>query len=778
MATDDWSAMSDEEGWEEAGPAIGGSAASRGSPLPAGGAPRSAAIASKPSPPAASSPFAGAPPGATTKHHASGSIDWGDEEDDWRPGPPQSTPPQPAYARPSPGRAALGRSPAASGRITGFGPRRPWARTRAACKRLVVLVCLVGAAVAALNVSGLFGGANAVDHHMGAFDDERESVTVYPRTSRAPAGVDPPSLRVRRGERAPDGSTGGGGFRSDFADAGARVRDPTGPSTTIRAPSKAERDEEHEALIAAALEGNDDGRRGGGSAAEASLRARDDDTAVFSRGVDDDAAERNSPDATHSQHHVLDGDAFGAPALDDDGGLFAAEGEGEAEASSEAEAEISADVTRVDAVGGGVEFSAESAAAAEVLQEAEVADLSSAAAAESFESFGDSDSSSGDASRGEAHHALGVADDALATLAEERAKERTRSGDSGSGGDSGSVSRSSGSRPARSSGSLPRKFGAFPDPIGEVGAVRSSEVGEDVGGGEAAEEEEARDATRDAGAVSEEADGSSSDAAAGGDDESEAMSSALEAPGEETEAEESDAVEEASFSSAEEDSSDSSSSPRSAASSASASDGSDGFETSVSGSDDALLEPLVVEEAVEDVEEAGGAQEGDAPRGGDAEDDEASSSSGDAAADDEPSDSGGSGAESEADSVDDAAVADDAVAEASGSSAAESPEDEDAEASGSSAASSPEDEDASSSGSSAASSPPPPAKFANNRYPDDDGSDGPDLTVAANRARLEAKMSEPRARAIRIREARREGLVPEKTAASEEEGEAARRTRS
>ena len=121
MATDDWSAMSDEEGWEEAGPAIGGSAASRGSPLAAGGAPRSAAIASKPSPPAASSPFAGAPPGATTKHHASGSIDWGDEEDDWRPGPPQSTPPQPAYARPSPGRAALGRSPAASGRITGFG---------------------------------------------------------------------------------------------------------------------------------------------------------------------------------------------------------------------------------------------------------------------------------------------------------------------------------------------------------------------------------------------------------------------------------------------------------------------------------------------------------------------------------------------------------------------------------------------------------------------------------------------------------------------------------
>ena len=101
-----------------------------------------------------------------------------------------------------------------------------------------------------------------------------------------------------------------------------------------------------------------------------------------------------------------------------------------------------------------------------------------------------------------------------------------------------------------------------------------------------------------------------------------------------------------------------------------------------------------------------------------------------------------------------------------------------AEASGSSAAESPEDEDASSSGSSAASSPPPPAKFANNRYPDDDGSDGPDLTVAANRARLEAKMSEPRARAIRIREARREGLVPEKTAASEEEGEAARRTRS
>ena len=220
-------------------------------------------------------------------------------------------------------------------------------------------MCLVGAAVAALNVSGLFGGANAVDHHMGAFDDERESVTVYPRTSRAPAGVDPPSLRVRRGERAPDGSTGGGGFRSDFADAGARVRDPTGPSTTIRAPSKAERDEEHEALIAAALEGNDDGRRGGASAARRRC-ARARDTAVFSRGVDDDAVGGSSPDATHSQHHVLDGDAFGAPALDDDGGLVAAEGEGEADASSEAEAEISADVTRVDAVGGGVDFSAES----------------------------------------------------------------------------------------------------------------------------------------------------------------------------------------------------------------------------------------------------------------------------------------------------------------------------------------------------------------------------------------------------------------------------------
>ena len=166
---------------------------------------------------------------------------------------------------------------------------------------------------------------------------------------------------------------------------------------------------------------------------------------------------------------------------------------------------------------------------------------------------------------------------------------------------------------------------------------------------------------------------------------------------------------------------------------------------SVSGSDDALLEPLVVEEAVEDVEEAGGAEEGDAPRGVDADrrDDEASSSSGDAAA--SPTSGPPTPAARAPESVGDANV-DDAERALDCSAIVQSrrrhAEDEDAEASGSSAAESPEDEDASSSGSSAAESPPPPANSQSDAdlVPDDDSENvndvryGPEF-VAAGTAR-------------------------------------------
>ena len=85
--------------------------------------------------------------------------DWGGDEEDWRPAP----------VRPSPSnaRGARARSPPRSPALTkGVSPARPakgtrrWTRSRAACKRLGVLVCLVAAAVT-LSSFGIFEGGGS-----------------------------------------------------------------------------------------------------------------------------------------------------------------------------------------------------------------------------------------------------------------------------------------------------------------------------------------------------------------------------------------------------------------------------------------------------------------------------------------------------------------------------------------------------------------------------------------------------------------------------------------
>ena len=85
--------------------------------------------------------------------------DWGGDEEDWRPAP----------VRPSPSnaRGARARSPPRSPALTkGVSPARPakgprrWTRSRAACKRLGVLVCLV-AAVVTLSSFGIFKGGGS-----------------------------------------------------------------------------------------------------------------------------------------------------------------------------------------------------------------------------------------------------------------------------------------------------------------------------------------------------------------------------------------------------------------------------------------------------------------------------------------------------------------------------------------------------------------------------------------------------------------------------------------
>ena len=87
-----------------------------------------------------------------------GDDDWGGDEESWRPGPAN-----PSLMHASGTRATPPRSPALT---KGVSPARPamgsrrWTRSRAACKRLGVLVCLVAAVVTLSSFGILKGGGS------------------------------------------------------------------------------------------------------------------------------------------------------------------------------------------------------------------------------------------------------------------------------------------------------------------------------------------------------------------------------------------------------------------------------------------------------------------------------------------------------------------------------------------------------------------------------------------------------------------------------------------
>ena len=123
---------------------------------------------------------------ASKSHHRPQSSwgaddDWGGDEENWHPGPAN-----PSLSNLRGSRATPPRSPALT---KGVSPARPakgsrrWTRSRAACRRLGVLACLV-AAVVTLSSFGIFKGGGSGAVSVDAWETRPEG-DAFERTARS-----------------------------------------------------------------------------------------------------------------------------------------------------------------------------------------------------------------------------------------------------------------------------------------------------------------------------------------------------------------------------------------------------------------------------------------------------------------------------------------------------------------------------------------------------------------------------------------------------------------